>query len=124
MDTMKRVELMRVQSTWTAGILAILFGCAHAQNEPGAVSMKVTDKIIHISMGKNQVKEGDQVAFFTNTCPPGIKHGADAPCSKEKVAVGKVVEVLNDKYSIVKVANGAKIDEEKTIVEKENAAEA
>lgn len=97
-----------------------LLGCSHAAMR-GSVAMKISDQEAHVCLGEKEVAAGDKVDLFKNICEPkrgGAYGGAISVCKKVKIGSGEVVKILNEHYSLVRVAQGVQF-EEGTIVEKQ-----
>jgi hypothetical protein len=109
--------MKKISVTTMAGLF-LLSGCAHSLMR-GTVAMKINDQEGHVCMGKDEVKAGDRVGFFVNHCTGsgGGRDGGGRSCELVKIGEGKVVEPLNDHYSVVRANPGVKLDEG-TIVEK------
>lgn len=103
-----------------AGLVSVvLFGCAHGLMR-GSVAMKVSENEAHVCLGDKEVKVGDRVTLFRNNCPVrgGRDLGGGGVCTKEKVGLGTVTQLLNEHYSVVKFEPGVKFSEG-TFVEKQ-----
>ena len=84
----------------------------------GTVAMKVDPDEAHVCLGKDEVKVGDRVALFTQQCEPSLKEkGGGGKCKKIKVGEGRVTELLNEHYSVIKTEPGVQF-QEGTVVEK------
>lgn len=84
-----------------------LVGCAHEATH-GTVAMKTSDTIAHISI--HNVKAGDSVVLYRNNCM-GAGKGEARVCHREKLAEGKVLNVLSEHYSEVQFPTGTKFAE-------------
>jgi hypothetical protein len=85
----------------------------------GSVAMKASDDEAHVCLGNDEVKLGDKVNFFKNVCTArGKAADSAAACEKKFLGQGEITELLNQHYSVVKVAKGVSF-EEGNIVEKQ-----
>ena len=82
--------------------------------------MKASEDEAHVCLGNNEVKTGDKVNLFKNICTSKGRaaDGGGAGCEKRFLGEGEVSQILNQHYSVVKVAKGVPF-EEGTIVEKQ-----
>ncbi|MBX9766361.1 MAG: hypothetical protein K2X47_03740 [Bdellovibrionales bacterium] len=91
-----------------------LVSCTHTSHVRGSVALKHSETEADVCLGKNEVKEGDEVVLFKSVCRPRIRgrDGADAPsCHKHKLGEGKVLQVLDDHYSVIGVGPGVEFGE-------------
>lgn len=103
----------------TVAALLTLTACSHGTMR-GSVAMKTAENQAHVCLGEGEVKAGDRVALFRNACTPKGGRGADGGgggCQKTRIGEGKVLENLNEHYSLVQFDEGVKF-EEGTFVEK------
>lgn len=97
-------------------------GCAH-QIMRGSVVMKIDDQTAHVCLGKGEVEVGDRVAVYESRCgrgSGGVYTNAPYPwdCQLVRVGDGRVIETLNDHYSVVRLGPGVAAREGQ-IIEKE-----
>lgn len=115
---------MERRNILTLAMVMALAGCAVTAHR-GSVAMKINDRQAHICMGKGEVKAGDRVVLFRNECSspssPQLKNNLSAAnpkaCRRIMLGEGRVVEPLNDHYSVIQVDPGV-VFEEGAIVEK------
>lgn len=103
----------------TAVVVAFA-SCTHTAHIRGSVALKHSQNEADICLGRNEVKAGDQVILYKNVCRQRMRgrDGADAPsCSKVKLGEGRILEVLDDHYSVMGVGPDVAF-EEGSIVEK------
>ncbi|MBX9768298.1 MAG: hypothetical protein K2X47_13575 [Bdellovibrionales bacterium] len=96
-------------------------GCSHTAHVRGSVALKHSPTEADVCLGRNEVKAGDHISIFKSVCRQRIRgrEGADAPsCSKVKIGEGRILQVLDDHYSVMSVGEGIAF-EEGAIVEKE-----
>jgi hypothetical protein len=104
-------------------LLAISFfafaGCAHNAMR-GSVAMKTSEDEAHVCLGDNEVKAGDKVSLFKNVCTGkgGKATEGGGVCEKKYLGDGEITQLLNQHYSVMKVAKGVTFDEG-TIVERQ-----
>lgn len=97
--------------------LFLLSGCAHDFMR-GTVAMKINDSEAHVCLGNGAVKAGDAVAFYENRCTgAGGGRGTGRDCELVKIGEGKVLQTLNEHYSVVHANPGVKFVEG-TLVQK------
>ena len=90
-----------------------LISIAHAAVE-GGVTMKISSTQAQINLGETKIRQGDRVAIFQKVCQgPKVEL-----CRKEKVGMGTVSRVLNERASEITLDNGSKV-KEGYIVEKQ-----
>ncbi len=82
----------------------------------GTVVMKDENQEAHVCLGDNEVKPGDRVGLYKNVClPPKEAAKLSDPtfggCKMVKLGDGRVVQSLNEHYSIVKVDPGVDFKE-------------
>ena len=93
-------------------------GCAHNAMR-GSVAMKTSEDEAHVCLGDNEVKAGDKVSLFKNVCTAkGKATEGNGACEKRFLGEGEITQLLNQHYSVMKVAKGVTFDEG-TIVEKQ-----
>ena len=106
----------------TATMALLLTSCAHNFMR-GTVAMKMDKKTAHVCLGKNDVKIGDKLEFYTNKCI-GVQGNARESgedvrvCEMEVIGTGKVTKLLNNHYSEVKTDGSFKLTEG-TLVQKQ-----
>lgn len=101
-----------------ASVSLLAAGCSHMATR-GTVAMKVSDEEAHVCLGNGEVKPGDKVALFANQCSyagPGIS-GSGLYCNLVPSGEGEITRVLNEHYSVIRVAKGVPVAEG-TVVEK------
>lgn len=100
-------------------IILTFFACASRHEAMrGTVAMKINDREAHVCLGKGEVKKGDRVTVFLNECDKGARPDKrGTPCVLKKAGEGRVIEILNDHYSVVKFNRDVQF-EEGTLVEK------
>lgn len=95
-------------------------GCAH-QIMRGSVVMKIDDGTAHVCLGKGEVDVGDRVVLYDTQCgAPGTALAtASFPvtCRRLRIGEARVIQTLNDHYSIVELDPSVQV-KEGTIVEK------
>jgi hypothetical protein len=108
---------MKTKSIFTAIAALTLVGCAHG-NMRGTVAMKTSDNEAHVCLGDNEVRVGDKLSLFNSVCKKSVQrqHG-ESWCTKKYVGDAEIVQLLNQHYSVAKVAPGV-LFQEGTIVEK------
>ncbi len=90
----------------------MMVGCAHREAGLGTVAMKHTSTEAHVYLHTDQVKEGDQLSLYKHECKDfNTSRGPRTYCTKVKYATGQVVQVLNEHYCTIKVAEGVKLDD-------------
>lgn len=100
--------------------LGSFVNCTHTAHIRGSVALKHSETEADVCLGKSEVKAGDEVLLFKSVCRPRIRgrDGADAPsCHKHKLGEGKVLQVLDEHYSVIGVNPGVDFGEG-TIVER------
>lgn len=99
----------------------VLSSCAHHSTMRGSVAMKTGENSAHVCLGDNEVKQGDKIVAYKNTCTKNLsktkENQATGACVKEKIGEGKVTTVINEHYSEVTFDSGVPFTEG-TIVEK------
>jgi hypothetical protein len=114
----ERGEIMNTKILLAVLAIGTLAGCAHG-NMRGSVAMKASEDEAHVCLGDNEVKPGDKVALFSSVCAARGRAQESGPaCEKKYLGDGQVTRILNQHYSVIKVAQGVKFDEG-TIVEKQ-----
>jgi hypothetical protein len=98
---------------FTLGLL--LSGCAQ-MNAGGAVAMKVSAETAHVSLGAEEVSEGDAVTLYRNQCERSPRASSKTAlsklnCTRIRIGEGTVTEVLNENYSVVAVSPGTSFEE-------------
>ncbi len=99
----------------------LVAGCAH-QIMRGSVVMKIDDGTAHVCLGKGEVDIGDRLVVYDNRC--GLQAGASRTtpypfdCRMVRVGEARVVQTLNDHYSVIQLEPGLEANEGQ-IVEKE-----
>lgn len=119
-----------MRAHWTLRIVAIVSlpaaltlapGCA-SQIQRGSVVMKIDDETAHASFGNKDVGVGDRLVVYDNRCRPkgGTSKTTHFPpnCRLVRVGEARVVETLNDHYSVIELEPGVTAKEGQ-IVEKE-----
>ena len=102
-------------------LLMVIFVTACARTPiRGVVAHKVSDKEAHVTLGRNEISEGDPVILYKNVCEVinSGNRGDSHYCRKEKVGRGKVVEILGAHYSLIELSGSGKF-EEGTFVERD-----
>lgn len=112
------------------GSVFILSSCTHSIMR-GSVVMKSNNRLAHVCLGDNEVREGDRVAFYSGYCDETDLERVDGSygseewgssirvnCSKRRLGYGSVKKVLNSHFSIVLLDRGVNVSEG-TIVEKD-----
>ena len=104
-------HILRLISAAALGLA--LEGCAHTPR--ATVAMKVNETEAHVGLGSREVSIGDRIAFFENICQGATarQEGAQVgpACHKAKVGGGRVVQVLNQDYSVVTADTGVHFKE-------------
>ncbi|MCM0606273.1 MAG: hypothetical protein KA715_09295 [Xanthomonadaceae bacterium] len=97
----------------------LLSACSHAPKR-GSVIMKVGDSEAHVNLGSNELNEGDQVSIYRYSCvsPKAAETRTTVGCQKIKLGSGRVEQLLDEHYSVIKVDAGVKFSE-RASVEKE-----
>jgi hypothetical protein len=107
---------------FTLLIIANVVGCASHSIMRGSVAMKISDTEAHVCLGDKEVKVGDKINAFKNSCSSetsrNSRTGKVVPCQKVKIGTGEVTSLINDHYSIVKFDNIVDFNEG-TIIEKQ-----
>lgn len=85
-------------------VLAVA-GCTPAHSR-GVVAMKVSDREVHVCVGKEEVSVGDRVDAYRNVC-----RRKPYRCTLERIDRGTVTEVLNEHYSVVAFEPGSEVAE-------------
>ena len=103
----------------TLAIGFLLTSCAHNFMR-GTVAMKADEYTAHICLGKNDVKVGDKLDFYTNKCRgvAGRKSGDSGHCIMKILGPGTVTKLLNDHCSEVQT-DGSFRFREGTLVQKQ-----
>ncbi len=104
--------------------LAIFTSCSHGTRR-GTVAMKISDDEAHVYMRDGEVEPGDWVVLFEKRCtaPKGTPRTGETltppeeVCDKVQVGEGRIEQVLNNRYSVMKADAGSKF-REGTIVER------
>ena len=95
--------------------LVLVAGCGHTIMR-GTVVMKINETDAHVCLGRGEVARNDLVTLYKNECGPMDRMVAVAgsgtssertgsryvPCVKRRIGGGRVVDVLNDHYSVVR----------------------
>lgn len=113
------MNIARICSTGTKRLailnaIAFFLGCTAGR--PGVVRMKIDERIAHIEFESDRVKVGDTIALIETRCPSGIlarkKIRPGLPkCKRQVLALGKITERLNDRYSVAEFPRGVNFDE-------------
>ena len=83
-------------------------GCAAATpGVRGQVMMKIDSATSHLRMPENSVRVGDQLRFMRKRCNGS---GKLIHCDDSLVGEGTIAELLNSRYSVVRVGN-AEVEE-------------
>ena len=95
-----------------SSMLLLTTGCASGVKR-GAVAMKVSDTVAHVSLGSDEVKIGDTVTLFRSDCRhiASSKKSKRSECTKRKVGKGIVKETINKDYSVVEADAGVSLAE-------------
>ena len=101
-------------------VLLAAAGCNAHLAMRGSVVMKVSDTDAHICMGRGEVKTGEEVHLYRNVCregrgPAKVSDATNGSCRKEPAGNGKVTEVLNEHYSVVRFTPGTQFQEGDTV---------
>lgn len=83
-----------------------------------AVVMKISNTEGYICMGVGEVWTGDRVALYRNKCVVPTSRNKLPPqpaCQRVKLGEGRVVDTLNEHYSVVRVDPGIEFDEGATV---------
>lgn len=106
-------------------IVTIISSCSTHSIMRGSVAMKTGPNEAHVCLGNNEVKVGDKVRAYKNSCKSSLgvagkseSAGPKFACTKELAGAGVVTSLINEHYSVVKFDESVKFDEG-TIVEKE-----
>lgn len=89
--------------------ILLLAGCASGPHR-GVVAMKIDDTTAHVGLTRGEVKEGDHVELYGNSCGIHLK-GEGRNCTKVNKGHGTVTQILNNDYVTVKFENGVKFAE-------------
>lgn len=100
------------------GLAIIAAGCAAAPSiSRGQVLMKIDGTEAHVRLPENTASVGDRVQFLRRQCSGA---GKLKRCRDEPTGEGQIVQLLNSRYSVVRVRCGVPFDEGDA-VEKVNA---
>ena len=81
--------------------VALLIGCAPSVRR--TVGMKISERIAHVSLGENEVKPGDDITLFRNTCNKlSPKDPRRNNCERTRIGKGVITELLNNHYAVAK----------------------
>lgn len=75
--------------------LLALSACVPAHSK-GVVAMKISDTEAHVCVGKDEVKPGSEIEVLRNVC----KQQKPYTCELKTLGTGRIVEPLNEHYSI------------------------
>lgn len=100
---------MKMKLAMMIGTAFLMAGCATSLHR-GVVAMKIDDSTAHVGLTRGEVKEGDHVELYGNSCEVKLK-GESRKCTKVNKGHGTVTEVLNNDYVTVKFADGTKFAE-------------
>jgi hypothetical protein len=78
----------------------------------GSIVMKIDPTTAHVCLGKGEVAVNDPVRLYKNVCTPSGKRSS---CQKEALADGKVIELLDEHYSVVMFPPGTTFEEGNTV---------
>lgn len=90
-------------------------GCASHATMRGTVVMKVSATDAHVCLGDREVSVGDEVSLVRHRCDPTTKAVASERCKRSVVATGRVVELVNEHYSVVRFPAGVAFEEGDTV---------
>ncbi|MBK26986.1 MAG: hypothetical protein CME70_23485 [Halobacteriovorax sp.] len=84
----------------------VLSSCSSAMRHKfmrGTVAMKVDNKTAHVCLGENEVKKGDKISFYYQSCdrPDPEDPGLKGLCTLEQIGTGKITRTFNNHYSEV-----------------------
>jgi len=117
-----------MKATIAFGALAIfstLVGCAHGHTR-GTVVFKDNDKEGHVCIGHDEVKVGDIVSVYKNSCQiKSVSAGGKGEsgseqrvsCNKQFIGEGKIVELSNEHFARLEAIGDLSL-EQGLIVEK------
>lgn len=96
--------------------IATTTGCAggHAVMR-GSVVMKIDPTTAHVCLGTGEVKVNDRVRLYSNVCTPRTQGDGRHACRRETIAEGKVIELLDEHYSVVAFPAGTTFAEGNTV---------
>jgi hypothetical protein len=77
----------------------LVSGCAQSVAR-GTVVMKASEEVAHVSLGREDVGNGDRVGVFRHRCEALVAKKLRT-CERKALGSGTVTEVLNEKYSEV-----------------------
>ncbi len=97
---------MKRKRIWLAVAAVVASGCTPAHSR-GVVAMKVTDREVHVCVGRDEVWVGAQVDAFRNVC----QRTKPFACKLERVDRGTVSEVLNEHYAVAAFPPSSKVQE-------------
>ncbi len=93
----------------TAVLALLASACATLPSAlQGRILMKIDGTEAHIRMPDNTVALGDRVRFLRQQCT-GV--GKITRCRDESTGEGEIVQVLNARYSVVRIRCGVLFDE-------------
>jgi hypothetical protein len=84
--------------------VGLLASCSHQQVTHGNVDMKVSETEAHVKLKEANV--GDKVTLIKEQCHDSGRETTRTSCRRVPAGYGEVTSVLNDKYSVVKFADG------------------
>jgi len=91
------------------GLAILAAGCAAALSiSRGQVLMKIDGTEAHVRLPENTASVGDRVQFLRRRC---IGTGKLMRCPDEPIGEGQIVQLLNSRYSVVRVRCGVLFDE-------------
>lgn len=86
-------------------------GCSHALMR-GSIVMKTSETEAHVCLGRGEVSVGDSVHLLHNDCSAASK---PTQCRRVPIADGKVVQLFDDHYSLVRFPAGTEFAQGDTI---------
>ena len=97
---------MKRKHIWLAVAAVVASGCTPAHSR-GVVAMKVSDREVHVCVGRDEVWVGAQVDAFRNAC----QRTKPYTCKLERVDRGTVSEVLNEHYAVAAFPRESRVQE-------------
>ena len=99
---------MRAIAVLFTDVLLASAGATLPSASQGRILMKIDGTEAHIRMPDNAVASGDRVRFLRQQCR-GV--GKITRCREEPTGEGEIVQVLNARYSVVRILWGVHVDE-------------
>ncbi len=79
----------------------------------GVVAMKISGSDAHVCLGNQEGHVGDEVSLYRNVCNRDFASAKSQTlsCEYKSVGKGKITELLNEHYSVVRFPNDVEFKE-------------